>query len=179
MLGEKERVFVSAVMQLLCERSRLPLLLIPAAGSVAEWKCAGCFWDLVAALQLLRGAFSSVLSISKGGVMSLSSLQRDAVCKGEEMSLVQCFLNEAVNDKCYSFAPTGWNVQPRSPIGHGRAGFLFCCKGKTEVVECQRDRKDRGHILPISYLSICPIFFFSLDLCKLVFTSITGIYFPH
>lgn len=46
-------MFVSAVMQLLCERSRLPLLLIPADGSVAAWKCTGCFGVLVAALQLL------------------------------------------------------------------------------------------------------------------------------
>lgn len=144
MLGEKERVFVSAVMQLLCEGSRLPLLLIPAAASVAEWKCTGCFGVLVAALQLLQGAFSSVLSISKGGIMSLSSLQRDAVYKDEEMSVVQCFLNEAMNDKCHPFAPTGWNAQPRSPIGHGRAGFLCSCKGKTDVVECQRDRKTGG-----------------------------------
>lgn len=81
MLGEKERVFVSAVMQLLCERSRLPLLLIPAAGSLAEWKCTGCFGVLVAALQLLRGAFRSVLSVSKGGIMALSSLQRDAAVR--------------------------------------------------------------------------------------------------
>lgn len=137
-------MFVSAVMQLLCERSRVPLLLIPAAGSVAECKCTGCFGVLVVALQLLRGAFSSVLSISRGGIMSLSSLQRDAVCKGEEMSLVQCLMNEAVNGKCHSFAPTGWNAQPRSPNGQGRAGFLCCCKGKTEAVECQRDRKTGG-----------------------------------
>lgn len=81
MLGEKERVFVSVVMQLLCERSRLPLLLIPAAGSLAEWKCTGCFGVLVAALQLLRGAFRSVLSVSKGGIMALSSLQRDAAVR--------------------------------------------------------------------------------------------------
>lgn len=96
-------------------------------------------------------------------------------CEGEEMSLVQCFMNEAVNDKCHSFAPTGWNVQPRSPAGRGRAGFLCCCKGKTEIVECQRDRKTGAHLanLLLIYLS----HLFSLDLCKLVFRSITGIYF--
>lgn len=49
--------------------------------------------------------------------MALSSLQRDAVCEDEEMSSVQCFMSEAVNDKCHSFAPTGWNAQPRSPVG--------------------------------------------------------------
>lgn len=59
----------------------------PSPANSSCWFCGrvevhrNFFEVLVAVLQLLWGAFSSVLSISKGGIMALSSLQSDAVVR--------------------------------------------------------------------------------------------------
>lgn len=86
---------------------------------------------------------------------------------------------DAVNGKCHSIVPKGRNAHPRSPVGQGCARSLQCCaaiKRRLRLRNAEETKRQRVYLanLILIYLS----HLFSLDLCKLVFISITGIYFP-
>lgn len=74
--------------------------------------------------------------------------------------------------------PKGRNAQPTSPVGQGRVRSLqrwAAIKRRLRLRDA-RDKKREVYLANLTLINLSHLF--SLDLCKLVFMSIPGIYFP-